>query len=69
MDDDLYEAYDKEWALKDQTEKDGYESGVEKDIEQNKIEVVKRLYDKNFTPEDIAEIVDMKVEDVLKLSE
>ena len=29
LDDDLYEAYDKEWALRDQAERDGYQSGYE----------------------------------------
>ena len=40
MDDDLYEAYDKEWALKDQTEKDEYESGVEKVLNKIKLKAI-----------------------------
>ena len=75
----LLEAYDKEWALKDEGKRegfdDGYDSGydsgfddgIEEGIEQNKIEMVKNMLAKSLDINLISEISGLTIEEINKI--
>ena len=77
----LLEAYDKEWALKDEGKREGfdsgynsgydsgYDSGFDDGIEQNKIEMVKNMLRKNFDINVIAEICGLNINKVKEIKE
>ena len=58
LDDDLYEAYDKEWALKDQALKEGIEQG----IEQEKKEIVLNMLNNGISSKYISEITGISLD-------
>ncbi|RAV21819.1 hypothetical protein [Paenibacillus contaminans] len=46
----------------------GYEKGIEEGIEKGREEIIRKLLDKGFSPEDVAKTVDMPIVDVRKLA-
>ena len=56
------EAYDKEWALKDQALRDGMEKGIEQGIEQKQAEIVTNRLSKGVSPEYISEITGISID-------
>ena len=64
----LLEAYDKEWALKDEGKREGYDSGYDSGfddgIEQNKIEMVRNMLTKNLDINLISEITGLSLEEI-----
>ena len=67
----LLEAYDKEWALKDEGKREGYDSGYDSGfddgIEQNKIEMVRNMLTKNLDVNLISEITGLSLEEINKI--
>ena len=59
------EAYDKEWALKDQ----GFREGIERGIEQKQNQIVKNLLERNYDLKEIANIVGLTEEKVNEIKE
>ena len=57
------EAYDKEWALQDQGRREGIEQGK---LEKN-LELAKKMKEKGISLSDIADITNLKIEEVEKL--
>ncbi|MBP1997045.1 putative transposase/invertase (TIGR01784 family), partial [Paenibacillus eucommiae] len=45
----------------------GYEEGIERGIEQGKEEIIRKFLGKGFSPEEIAETLELPVGEVLKL--
>ena len=64
----LLEAYDKEWALKDEGKREGYnsgyDSGFDDDIEQRNIEMVRNMFTKNLDVNLISEITGLSLEEI-----
>ena len=60
QDDDLLEAYDKEWAIKDQSFRDGREEG----IEQTKNEIAKKMFEKKCDIKSIMEFTGLSKEKI-----
>ncbi|WP_409341393.1 hypothetical protein [Paenibacillus sp. MBLB4367] len=46
----------------------GYEEGMEEGMEKGREEIIRKLLDKGFTPEKIAETIEVPVDDIRKLS-
>ena len=65
LDDDLYEAYDKEWALREQSERDGYDAGIEQGIAKT-VEIYKML-SKNMSVEEISNVLDIPQDKIMKI--
>ena len=65
LDDDLYEAYDKEWALREQSERDGYDAGIEQGIAKT-VEIYKML-SKNMSVEEISNILDIPQDKIIEI--
>ena len=79
----LLEAYDKEWALKDEGKRegfdDGYDSGydsgldeginlgIEQGIEQNKIEMIKNMLNENISIDLISKVSGLTINDIKKI--
>ena len=64
----LLEAYDKEWALKDEGKREGYDSGFDDGIEQTKIEMIRNMIAKNFDINLISEITKLSIEEINKIT-
>ena len=58
----LLEAYDKEWALKDEGMREGYESGKNDGIEENKIEIVRNMLKENLDINLISKITGLSID-------
>ena len=73
LDDDLYEAYDKEWALREQAERDGYSEGFEngkcEGLEQGIAKTVElyKMLSKNMSVEEISNILDIPQDKIIEI--
>ena len=73
----LGEAYDKEWALKDEAFRDGVNEGINKGIskgtsqgiEQNKMDIAKKMLKENTDINFISRITDLSIEQIEKLND
>lgn len=46
----------------------GYEEGIEEGIEKGKEEIIRKLLDKGFSPEKVAETIEIPVDEIRKLT-
>ena len=64
----LLEAYDKEWALKDEGKREGYDSGYESGfddgIEQTKIEMIRNMLKENISIDSISKVSGLSLEEI-----
>ena len=76
----LLEAYDKEWALKDEGKREGYDSGydsgydfgvtdginlgIEQGIEQRNIEMVRNMLNENISIDLISKVSGLSIEEI-----
>ncbi len=63
----LGEAYDKEWALKDEAFRDGISEGIEQQRNKEKIDMAKKMLSKGIDIKDISEITGLSMEEINKL--
>ena len=64
----LLEAYDKEWALKDEGKREGYDSGYDSGfddgIEQTKIEMIRNMLKENISIDSISKVSGLSLEEI-----
>lgn len=58
------ESYDKEWAMREQEHRDGFEEGIQQGIQQKQVEIVKNMLKKNLPIDTIMEITGLSEEEI-----